>query len=256
MGDSITEGWTGHFYHNPESRVQGAFSVFQSFFSKRNGGKYEGLPQGIAGDTIPALLWRIQNGEIGTCQTFQERTTTTPFPVFWVLIGTNDLGNTGCSPEIIIVGIVRIVEEILIKQPSALVVVHGLLPRTFDRSVFLMQSKGKSPVLWPVIQTINAKLAKYAAKRNRVEYFESNAFFKENTVFENHNNELRIDHVLMTDYLHPSAAGYRKYGAEIVQKLDDIYADPKNIHKAEDESQTQIPGDDKDDTEDDDSEGR
>jgi lysophospholipase L1-like esterase len=92
LGDSITEGWLGQFYHNPDSRVQGAFTIFQSFFSKRTGGKYEGLPQGIAGDTIPELLWRIQHGEVPPYNEWQDRLTTTPFPVFWILIGTNDLG--------------------------------------------------------------------------------------------------------------------------------------------------------------------
>jgi len=45
LGDSITEGWTGHFYNRPDPRVEGALAVFQRYFSRDDGGKYEGLPQ-------------------------------------------------------------------------------------------------------------------------------------------------------------------------------------------------------------------
>ena len=68
---------------------------------------------------------------------------------FWVLIGTNDLGTTSCTPDIVILGVIRIVEELRMRMPSATVVINGLLPRTSDHSAFLMQSKDKNPVLWP-----------------------------------------------------------------------------------------------------------
>lgn len=194
LGDSITEGWTGNFYHAPDSRVQGSLTVFQSFFSKRHGGKYEGLTQGIAGDAIPALLWRIQNGEIGRQRGFQKRMAATPFPVFWLLIGTNDLGNSRCSPDVVILGIVRIVEELLKRVPISVVVINGILPRTFDRAGYVMQSQGESPTLWPVIKTINTELERYASKRDRVEYFETEVFLKDNSFSD---KGLRIDPVLM-----------------------------------------------------------
>lgn len=45
LGDSITEGWQGHFYNRPDDRVTGALEVFQGYFSKKHKGKYEGLAQ-------------------------------------------------------------------------------------------------------------------------------------------------------------------------------------------------------------------
>ena len=213
LGDSITEGWSGKFYNTPDERVKGAFSVFQSLFSKAYRGRYEAMTQGIAGDTTPNLLWRIQNGEIGPSlelvgtddETEEEgdeeqeqphhasSRTTSPL-VFWVLIGTNDLGNTGCSADMVILGIVRVVEELRLRQPSATVVINGLLPRTTDHDGLLLQSKGKSPVLWPVIQSINTELKRYAKERDQVEYFESNAFFHNATASK---TVLRINRDLM-----------------------------------------------------------
>ena len=45
VGDSITEGWLGHFYSRADDRVTGALEVFRKYFSKKYSGKYEGIPQ-------------------------------------------------------------------------------------------------------------------------------------------------------------------------------------------------------------------
>lgn len=208
LGDSITEGWSGSFYNKPDARVAGALHVFQSLFSKYHGGHYDAMTQGISGDTTPNLLWRIQNGEIGRSlgtisgiedelhpeEEEEERASPASSLVFWVLIGTNDLGNTGCSADMVILGIIRIVEELRFRQPSAIVVINGLLPRTSDHDGFLLQTKGKMPVLWPVIQTINTELKRYAANREQVEYFESDAFLRNATALP---KDLQIDRDLM-----------------------------------------------------------
>ena len=213
LGDSITEGWTGKFYGEPDKRVEGAFAVFNSLFSKYYGGRYEALAQGISADTTSNLLWRIQNGEIGqsfgtsTTSVDDEEeeeeedgeeeaapTTTSSPPIFWVLIGTNDLGNLGCSGDMVLLGVVRIVEEIRLQQPTATVVINGLLPRTSDHGGLLLQNRGKKPALWPIIQSINTELKRYATQRDQVEYFESNAFFHNASLAK---GEHRIDQKLM-----------------------------------------------------------
>jgi len=75
-------------------------------------------------------------------------------------------------------------------------------------------------VLWPQIKTVNAELKRYTAKRDMVEYFETQAFFKNHTASE---EELQIDEATMNeDKLHPSAEGYRRWGADVVAALDSL----------------------------------
>lgn len=228
LGDSITEGWQGHFYSRPDDRVHGAEEVFRTYFRKKYKAKYEGISQGISADTIPNLLWRIQNGEIRTYSEFHsdtknKRQSATPL-VFWVLIGTNDLGNTNCSPDMVVLGIIRIVEELILREPTALIVVNGILPRTFDQSSgYVMQSKDqKQPIFWPSIKIINAHLQRYADKRgDNIHYYDAaHVFLTNHTAID---AALRINKSLMTDCLHPSAEGYRLWGAEIVALLDSLF---------------------------------
>jgi lysophospholipase L1-like esterase len=48
--------------------------------------------------------------------------------IWWLQLGLNDLGRMRCSEEIVVLGILRIVEEILAKKPNAKIVINSLLP--------------------------------------------------------------------------------------------------------------------------------
>jgi lysophospholipase L1-like esterase len=48
--------------------------------------------------------------------------------IWWLQLGLNDLGRMQCSEEIVVLGILRIVEEILAKKPNAKIVINSLLP--------------------------------------------------------------------------------------------------------------------------------
>jgi hypothetical protein len=48
--------------------------------------------------------------------------------IWWLEVGMNDIGRTQCSEEVVILGVLRIVEEILNKKPDAQIVVNSLLP--------------------------------------------------------------------------------------------------------------------------------
>jgi hypothetical protein len=56
LGDSITEGWSGTSWGRKNARVHNVPQVFQSLFSVENGGEYEGLALGIAGDTVSDVV--------------------------------------------------------------------------------------------------------------------------------------------------------------------------------------------------------
>eukprot|EP00934_Nitzschia_sp_Nitz4_P005316 Nitzschia sp. Nitz4//scaffold35_size145790//40807//42165//NITZ4_003018-RA/size145790-augustus-gene-0.114-mRNA-1//1//CDS//3329549088//5306//frame0 len=217
-GDSIIEQWSGRDMGVQKPGGPDNWQVFQSLFDKRKGANYSGLPMGIAGDTSPMLLWRLRHGELPS--------NLNP-SVFWVLIGTNDIGRTWCSPELVVIGVLINVEEILAKKPNAQVVIQGLLPRTYNAQGYVARggTSMRYPSVWADIQHINAGLRQYAEKRDRVSYFETNLFFIDTSVPE---AELVIDQDLMADFLHPTAQGYQLWGEEIVQYLNWLLAQPND----------------------------
>ncbi len=155
-GDSIIEEWHGRWMGTDMSSKQQIHSVFHKYFDpdsdlfhnqtlntlekyssslsnhKTNNNddddgddpnieKLHGLALGIAGDKTNNLLWRIQHGgELP--QELQPK-------VFWLLIGTNDLTDN-CSEDIVILGILAIVQELRRQRPDSIIVINGLLPRT------------------------------------------------------------------------------------------------------------------------------
>ena len=144
--------------------------------------------------------------------------------VFWLLIGTNDFGVSWCSPEATLLGILRVVEEICLQRPGAIVVVNGLLPRSFDmKKGFLHHSnrKGKQlPPLWNAIKEVNEKLKAYCETQEGLVYVDStDLFLVDPSVPE---KTLQIDQALMNDFLHPSYIGYRVWGDSIIEKLDEL----------------------------------
>ena len=165
------------------------------------------------------LLWRMQNGELPSALNPS---------VFWILIGTNDMGVDWCSPEATLIGILRVVEELRAKKPGSTIVINGLLPRSFDRKHGFVarkrtrgiDSKPNPPALWHDILVINGQLREFSMQHEGVEYFDaSNIFLIDETLPV---NKLQIDVNLMGDYLHPTAKGYQVWGEKIVDKLDQL----------------------------------
>jgi len=158
------------------------------------------------------LLWRLQNGELSPRLNPS---------VFWVLVGTNDIGRTWCSAEFVVVGVIRNVEEILLQKPKAKVVINGILPFTYNPDGYVAKGGGNFPSVWEDIQAINSELKAYATHRDRVSFFETKIFFQDPMV---RLSQLQIDQELMPDYVHPSPLGYRLWGEEIVQTLDVLFS--------------------------------
>jgi hypothetical protein len=51
-GDYITEGWRGTHFGEPNIKSEGNKAVYDSLFSTENGGQFDGLVLGIAGDRV------------------------------------------------------------------------------------------------------------------------------------------------------------------------------------------------------------
>jgi len=147
--------------------------------------------------------------------------------VYWILIGTNNMGVTWCSPEAAFVGILSVVEEIRTKKPGSFVVINALMPRSFDKmngNVRKMNGK-RLPQLWTATQGINVQLKTYSEKYDNVSYFDANEVF-----FSTSRSEV-IEKRLMPDFLHPSPEGYRLWGDRIVKKLDTLLMKKKLLMK-------------------------
>jgi lysophospholipase L1-like esterase len=119
--------------------------------------------------------------------------------VFWVLIGTNDLGGAWCTEEAIVAGNIAIVTKLRLLRPTATVVINSLLPRP--------------PFLWSHLAAINDRLSCYAAVTPDVEFFNATSIFMNDT-----------DHSLLNlmDELHPSAEGSMVWGTGMVDVVLDI----------------------------------
>lgn len=231
LGDSITEEWNGRWYGKNQETLGEDFeksdlneinTVFTSKFKKAGGGSLEAVALGIAGDTCPNLLWRIQNGELPEALNPK---------VFWLLIGTNDLSYQ-CSEELILIGILRIVQELLDHKTDSVIVINGILPRaTDDGLLHHVQTESNLSMLshnsrnevgdleknnpetkidyWPSIQGINRELKNFSLKHDRVEYFDAASIFLgsvSNAYFERKEKVLLYE--LMDDFLHPSELGH------------------------------------------------
>jgi lysophospholipase L1-like esterase len=48
--------------------------------------------------------------------------------VWWLVLGMNDLGRMQCSEEVVVLGILRVVEEIRTRKPDAEIVINSMLP--------------------------------------------------------------------------------------------------------------------------------
>lgn len=101
LGDSITEGW-------------GQNEVWRKHYAPLNAANF-----GIGGDTIQNVLWRILNGEVEGLS-----------PKAAVLmIGTNNFGLHGDTPDAVARGIATLVQTLRKKLPQTRVLLLGIFPR-------------------------------------------------------------------------------------------------------------------------------
>lgn len=117
LGESVVEAMGGRWMSKTRSSQMGALGdMFRRKFSESG---LTGVALGVAGDTAPNVLWRLLHGEMP--DSFQPK-------IWWVSLGMNDLARMGCSEEIVILGILRVVEEIMEKRPQAHIVINSVLP--------------------------------------------------------------------------------------------------------------------------------
>ena len=202
IGDSITQRLNGTRNQGnvmlPENRA-----VFESTFTKSGGGSIDTLALGSSGDTSTNLLWHLENGMLPD----------TLNPKVWlVLIGTNDLGRTFCSKEATLRGILEVAARVRSKKPEATILLHGLLPRSDDSMAKVMEEENyKLGYYWEKIQWINQRLKESCNNDAHCVYMETNSIFL--------SSKETINKETLTDALHPSSAGFKKWAPLVVEKV-------------------------------------
>lgn len=167
-------------------------SKFDKAFDKEKGAGLNGLALGIAGDTSPNLLFRIQNNEMRDLKP----------KVWWVSIGINDIMSTKCSEEITLMGVLRNVEELMTKADDATIVIQSLLPFSTEKSGHLDGKRMKKNKYYLAIKRVNDALKKFAQKHKGVKFFDATQLFT-----ENHGSNLYLNNDLFMDKFHLSVEG-------------------------------------------------
>jgi len=233
VGDSITEQRQGTRKGEPLVDYTGIKEVFDRTFTKEKGGDYNGIALGIDGDTSPQLLWRLMNGEMPDGLDPK---------VWWVGIGINDLSIKGCSEEIVLLGIMRVVTEIRNRHPDDIVVINSILPVQRNEAGLLehvgghhehialtkketdmddgkMSSKRLHIDLWPSIVAINEELSKFASKHHGVKFFDADSVFTEERTDKKGVVRKYLKKYLMHDPVHPNLPGHKRWNNAIKKEL-------------------------------------
>jgi lysophospholipase L1-like esterase len=174
LGNSIIHYWGGQ-PKAPVSRGEDSWNQYLEPAGVRN--------QAFGWDRIENTLWRVYHDELDGYKARQ----------IIVMIGTNNLGTD--SDEAILAGLQQLAFAVSQRQPSADIVLSGILPRR---------------QLEKRIAGLNKAIARLAA-RMKLTYINPGPVLLE--------KEGKIDESLFGDGLHPNAVGYRKLALALAPYL-------------------------------------
>ncbi|MBL8216465.1 MAG: chitobiase/beta-hexosaminidase C-terminal domain-containing protein [Bryobacterales bacterium] len=172
-----------HFWGGEPSdaRARGPLS-YEKYF-----GAYKVTNIGYGWDRTENVLWRLRHGEVDGIAP----------RVVMVMIGTNNMGlNTA---EEITAGVTAICDELHLRLPEANILLLGIFPRG-----------AKADVGRDKIAAVNVELAKLDGTRS-ITYMDIGKVFLE--------ADGSIAPAIMNDYLHPTEAGYERWGEAIAPTL-------------------------------------
>ena len=172
------------FWRNTEGNFAGK-PVFDEYFGKWNVANF-----GIAGDTTQGVLYRLQNGE---GEGFSPK-------AVMLMIGTNNT-NRNTAAEIA-EGIGAVVLQLQKNFPEAKILLLAVFPRS-----------GADAPVRGMIAEINEKISKLH-DGERVHYMDIGS------VFLDANGD--IPQSIMSDALHPSAAGYKLWAEAVKEPLAEL----------------------------------
>jgi len=200
VGDSITERWNGTAALGTKV-IDSTKRAFRKRFTKKYGGKLEGIALGSAGDTGPNLLWHLKNGVLEPLD-----------PKAWFIhIGSNDLYTSKCTDRFVIANILNVLKAIQEERPDAQFFLHGILPRK-DNPKQNSQFLGRQ---WHRAQTVNMELKKFCKQYSNIHYLQGGPLFMEESQAR---GRRKINVELINDGVHPTTKGLEIWGDYIVNK--------------------------------------
>lgn len=146
---------------------------------------------GIGGDLTQNVLWRLNNGTIGKLDP----------KVVSILIGVNNLGHyESTTPRDVFLGVEAIVNKALVAFPNAQIILQAVFPYgQFSHDENRIRVKNSN------------KLVASLAQNPRVDFYDFGVLF----LTENGD----ISKNIMSDFLHPTAVGYRIYADVLLPKI-------------------------------------
>ena len=178
-GDSITHFWEDYGPQN--------YAALQSVYSILN--------CGYGGDQTQNVLWRFQNGELDGYEA----------KAVMLMIGTNNNGINGNNPTNTARGVEACVAEIKSRQPKAKIILMSYLPRAVGTSDGNPLADG------------GAHARNLATMEVLRESFAGDDAIKiVDIASEFLDGEGKIPKSLMSDYIHPTEAGYAIWSAAVV----------------------------------------
>ena len=143
--------------------------------------------------------------------------------IIWVLIGTNDFLRDDmdqCSDEVVLMGIRRVVDELMLQRPYSMIVVNSLLPRKNGKGK-LYDKKNKT--IQDAIDKLNSNLEVFCESHELLEYFDAtDLFVRTNNSLGDGKESKYIPEALMKDHIHPTTQGYEDFGKKILTKLHEL----------------------------------
>ncbi len=184
LGDSITAGWATRAPH-----------IWDRYYGKLDAANF-----GISSDKTQNVIWRIENGEFDGL---------TPQLVVLMLGTNNSNENTG---DEIAAGDKKIIDMIRAKSPKTKFLILAIFPRDARRNATGLITEAQiadAAKRMAVIDRANALLAKFDNGAD-IRFLDIGAQFL--------GRDGKIPWQIMTDQLHPTAAGYQLW-AEAMQPL-------------------------------------
>src|SRR5690606_20789926 len=174
------------FWRNEQGQFAGK-PVLDEYF-----GQWKIANFGIAGDTTQGVLWRLQNGE---GEGFSPR-------AVMLMIGTNNTGRNTAAE--IAEGVGAVVLSLQQRFPEAKILLLGIFPRG-----------NPGDAVRGTISEINSIISKLH-DGDRVHYLDIGNVFLD--------AEGNIPPAIMSDRLHPSTEGYRKWAEAVKEPLTQLMA--------------------------------